>query len=363
MPRHSLAIRLAAASVLVLAGVTFAQKSPPPTTEQALAPADPQMTKVLDALKSMDPKPIASLSPAEARKQPTAAMAAMKVMKDEGKPVKPEAVGDVDGKTFAVDDGHGGTRDVKVRVYTPEGNGPFPVIVYAHGGGWVIATLDTYDASCRSLTRLTNAIVVSVDYRQAPENKFPAANEDVYAVLQYVAKHAADFKGDPAHVAIAGESAGGNLAAAACLMAKDRGGFMPAAQLLVYPIVGHDFSTPSYLANAETIPLNSGAMQWFFHQYLSTPDDVKNKYVVLTNATKQDLSGLPPATVITAQIDPLHDDGQTYAKMLKDAGVDVAYQDFAGVTHEFFGMAAVVDKAMEAQKFAADRLKLALGKR
>ena len=336
------------------------QQSQPakPGTKAALAKANPQMTAVLDELKSMNPKPIPQLSPAQARKQPSPTDAVMQLMKERGMDALPQPVGNVDNRTIP---GPGGAGTIPVRVYTPKGEGPFPVLVYFHGGGWVIATLDTYDPSCRALTNSANCVVISVDYRQAPEHKFPAAHEDSYAAAQWVMNNAGQIGGDPARVAVGGESAGGNLAAAVCLMAKDRGGRMPAHQLLVYPIADHAFDTESYRANAEAKPLNKAMMQWFFDKYLSSPSDGQNKYVSIVRAPEQDLRATPPATVITAQIDPLMSEGKAYADKLKAAGVDVAYRHFDGVAHEFFGMATVVDEAKQAQQFAAQRLRQAFG--
>lgn len=229
-----------------------------------------------------------------------------------------------------------------------------PVIVYLHGGGWVIGSLDAYDASARALAKLCHAMVVSVDYRQAPEYTFPQAHEDAYAVTQYIIQNASKFDADANKVAIAGESAGGNMAGAVCLMAKMRGGRMPCHQLLVYPVTAHRTDSPSYQLNANAKPLNKAMMPWFFQTYLKDESNGKNPIFSILSAP--DLSGLPPATVITAEIDPLQSDGHEYATKLKNAGIDVAYKDYAGVTHEFFGAAAVLDEAKNAQQFAADRL-------
>jgi acetyl esterase len=331
-----------------------ASASEPPNQQTSLAKADPQMKAVLDSHAKLSAKPIESLSPAEARRQPSATDGVYQLVQDRGDaaPKRLPQVGKVEMRTVA------GPGDVQipVRVYTPKGDGPFPVIVYYHGGGWVIANLDTYDPSCRALCDQAKAVVVSVDYRRAPENKFPAAHEDSYAALQHVMQNAAQFGGDPARVAVVGESAGGNLATAVCLMAKERGGRMPVHQALVYPIANYAFDTPSYRANQNAKPLNAAMMRWFFQHYLTSPSDGENKLVSPLRASDADLRGLPPATVVTAEIDPLRSEGQAYAAKLKAAGVDVAPQDFAGVTHEFFGMANVVDKAKAAQRFVVGRL-------
>ena len=234
-----------------------------------------------------------------------------------------------------------------------------PVVVYFHGGGWVIANTDVYDSSPRALASLTKAIIVSVDYRQAPEHKFPAAHEDSFAAYQWVLENAASFGGDPARIAVAGESAGGNLGAGVSLMARDRKARMPVAELLVYPIAGYDFDTPSYQENATAKPLDKAGMQWFYQQYLNSPKDAQDPRISLVNA---DLHGLPPTTVITAQIDPLRSEGQALAKNLEKAGVKVESKNYDGVTHEFFGMGAVVAEARDAEKFGADGLKKAFAK-
>jgi acetyl esterase len=240
---------------------------------------------------------------------------------------------------------------IPIRIYTPQGNGPFPVIVYFHGGGWVISTIDTYDSSARALAKTADAIVVSVEYRKAPEHKFPAAHEDAYAAYQWVLRNADSFGGDPSMVAVAGESAGGNLAAAVCLMARARGELLPVHQALIYPVAGYDFNTPSYRENAQAKPLDKSMMAWFFEKYLREPADGKNHLIDLVNVPN--LSGLPPATIITAEIDPLRSEGRRYAERLLEAGVPVTYRNFLGVTHEFFGMGAVVNDANTAVRLIA----------
>ena len=334
--------------------------STPPYTRQAEAsvppPANRPMQRVLDQLVALNGKPIEECTPDEARKQPSPTDAVVALLKRDGKPTTPPPGIKTAEKKLATTGG-----DVNVRIYTPDGvTSPAPTIVYVHGGGWVIATLDTYDSSCRALATGCHANVISVDYSYAPEHPFPAAHEQVYAVLQYVFAHPQDFGADAAKIAIAGESAGGNMATAACLMAKDRGGKLPVAQLLVYPVTQPTMDTPSYLANAHAKPLNKAMMKWFARYTFAAAGDVNNKYfAVLFN---KELAGLPPATVITAEIDPLHDDGEWYAAKLKKAGVDTVYKNYDGVTHEFFGMGAVLPEAAEAEKLACDRLNAAFAR-
>jgi len=310
----------------------------------------PEMQTVIEQLTAMSgPTPMNKLTPAEARKAPSATDATMAVMQKFNVPTPP-VTADTMSRILM--------PGVKVRIYTPKGaTGPLPVIVYYHGGGWVIATLDTYDPSVRALVEQTGAIVVSVAYRQAPENKFPTAHNDSFAAYQWTLKNAASFKGDPARIAVAGESAGGNLACAVSMMARDKKVPMPKHQLLVYPIAGYDLNTPSYLANTQTKPLNKDLMAWFFTHYLRTPADGKSPMIDLVHAN---LKGLPPTTVITAQYDPLMSEGKLLADNLQKAGVPVKYQHYEGVTHEFFGMAAVVPEAKQAQALASGELKNAL---
>ena len=319
----------------------------------APATPDPEMQAVLAQLAALNPKPIPQLSAAEARKQPTPADAVKALLEKQGKSTAPERVGSVADRTIP-----SGSAGIPIRIYTPAGQGPFPVVVYYHGGGWVIADLDTYDASPRALSNLANAVVVSSHYRQAPEHKFPAAHEDAFAAYRWVLANAKSLKGDSTKIAVAGESAGGNLAAAVSMMARDSGAQLPVYQVLVYPIAGFDTNTPSYQENAAAKPLNRPMMQWFFRQYLRTPEDGKNPLIDLVHA---DLKGLPAATVITAEIDPLRSEGKALADAMRSAGADVDYRNYEGSAHEFFGMGAVVDDAKAAQQQAAAGLKKGFG--
>ncbi|PYD88415.1 alpha/beta hydrolase [Pseudomonas syringae pv. pisi] len=304
------------------------------------------MQKVLDAMASLKPKPIENLSPEEARKQPSAADAVKKVLSDAGQSTAPEP--GVTMKTQTVQ-GKGGS--FPVHIFTPEGKGPFPVIVYYHGGGFVIADTKVYEASVRALAKGAKAIVVSADYRRAPEHKFPTQPEDAFAAYKWAIDNASQFNGDPTRVAVAGESAGGNLATVVSMMARDQKAQLPVHQLLVYPVVDNDMNNASYKKNANAKPLNKAMMGWFFKHYGADP---KSPYALPLKATS--LKGLPPATVITAEIDPLMTEGKAYADRLEKEGVAVNYRHYTGVTHEFFGMGAVVPKAKEAQQFAADEL-------
>lgn len=252
---------------------------------------------------------------------------------------------------------NGTEQGLLVRTYTPkEGSGPFPVIVYYHGGGWVIANLDTYEASASELAEKTGAIVMSVAYRQAPENKFPLAHEDAFAAYQWARQNASEIGGNPNKVATAGESAGGNLAVAVAIMAKERGVAMPTHIVSVYPIADGDVESPTYQQYENALFLNKPAMVWFFDQYVPNWRQEVNPLISLVNA---DLSGLPPTTIINAEIDPLRYEGGVLAEKLQAAGVPVERKVYNGVTHEFFGMNALLEEAVEAQQYAADRLKTA----
>lgn len=308
----------------------------------------PAQQAVLEQLAQLGGKPMVTLPPAEARLQPTPADAVAALLKSTGRPTTPEAVGTVINRTFP---GPGGA--VPIRVYSPVGDGPFPVVVYFHGGGFVIADLDTYDASARALTNAANAIVVSVQYRKAPEHKFPAAHDDAYAAYQWAVANASMLGGDPARVALAGESAGGNLALATAIAARDKGIQAPVAVLAVYPIAGTDTNTDSYRVYADAKPLSRPLMQWFFGHYMRTPADAQDTRLNLVAAN---LAGLPPTTIVSAQIDPLRSEGEMIAARLRAAGVSVRSRTFDGVAHEFFGQGAAVPLAKEAVAFGADGL-------
>ncbi len=316
--------------------------------------ADKDMALVLKKMGELAIKPTESRSVEEARAQPTPADAVKAVLKDEGKdPAALMAAMKVAKKDMTYTAGSGSQP---VRIYTPEGGASaLPVIVYYHGGGWVIADLDTYESSAMALAKKSGAIVASVEYRHAPENKFPAAHDDAFAAYKWVLANAGQFGGDAKRVAVAGESAGGNLAANVAIMARDQKSQLPTHMLLVYPVAGTDMNTPSYVENQNAMPLSKGAMSWFVNNVLAKPEDAKSPMLNLT--TMVDLKGLPSATVITDSIDPLMSDGKMLADKLKAAGVQTTYKNYEGVTHEFFGMDAVVADAKAAQDLAAADLK------
>ncbi|HEX8237539.1 MAG TPA: alpha/beta hydrolase [Abditibacteriaceae bacterium] len=319
---------------------------------------DPQMKAVLQQLIALKPRPIEKLTPRQARQQPTPADAVKALLQKQGRSTAPEPVGSVTDRTVPSPAG-----PVRVRVYRPRNTTStqtLPVLVYFHGGGFVIAGVSTYDASQRALANAANCMVVGVAYRKAPEHKLPAAHEDSYAVTQWLMRNAAQWGGDPNRVAVAGESAGGNLATAVCLMARDRGGRMPIHQLLVYPYVDltpAQLNTPSAIANATAKPLNRPMLAWFARYALPNQRFARNPLV--SPLRTANVRGLPPATIVLAEIDPLLSQGQAYAVKLSRAGVPVRQRLYRGVTHEFFGMGAVVNQAKQAVNFAAASLKSA----
>jgi acetyl esterase len=316
--------------------------------------ANEDMQAVLEKLQELGAKPVHTLSVEEARSQPTPADAVMAVLEERGQSTAPEEVASTQDITIPGPEG-----DIPARVYTPEGEGPFPVIVYFHGGGWVIANIDTYDASARALANEANAIVVSSHYRQGPENKFPAAHEDANAAYEYVVENAGEWNGNTDQLALVGESAGGGLAVSVAIHARDAQLTMPDAIVSVYPIAGGETDTPSYQENANAMPLGKADMEWFFEHYLNSPEERNDPRIDLYD--EADLSGLPPTTIINAEIDPLLSDGEMLAEAMEAAGVEVTQQTFEGVTHEFFGMAPVVPEAEEAQNLAGEALQEAWG--
>ena len=320
------------------------------------AAAEPEMQSVLDKLGTLGGKPIESLTPAEARQQPTPTDAVKALLVEQGKDTTPTAL--VPGVTSVDRAIRGAAGEIPARIYTPEGAGPFPVVVYYHGGGWVIANKDVYDGGARGLAKQANAVVVSVDYRLAPEAKFPAQHDDALAAYRWVLANAASIKGDPKRVALAGESAGGNLAVATAVAARDANLQKPVAVISVYPIAQPDTTTASYDTYAAAKPLSRPMMGWFAKHTVRTPADLQDARI---NLVKANLANLPPVTIINAEIDPLRDDGAQLEQALKAANVPVERRLYDGVAHEFFGMAAVEGKAKDAQAYAGSRLKSAFG--
>lgn len=314
--------------------------------------ADDDMLEVLSAFASLDPDAIEKIDADAARRNPTPADAVKRVLEQQGRSTDPEAL--VPGVRTQDFDIPGAAGPLEARVYLPEGSGPFPVVLYFHGGGWVIANKDVYDGGARALAKSANAAVVSVDYRLAPEHPFPAAWDDALAAYKWLLGNPAKVNGDGGRIALAGESAGGNLAIATAIAARDAGLPLPEHVLAVYPVAQTDLNTESYVENAIAVPLNRQMMKWFFEQVRRSAQDELDPRLRLIDA---DLKGLPPVTIISAHIDPLRSDGAKLESALQDAGVAVERRDYEGVVHEFFGMGAVVAKAREAMEYAGERLR------
>jgi len=342
---HSTRTYAAAAAIAVLAGCQMAPQTPDPTGR-----ADADMLRVLTAFQASGAQPIAKLSVEQARAQPTPGDAAMTVAQQIGVPGKLAIAKVIDTQI------QGAAGMLPARVYDPGvARGPAPVILYFHGGGWVTGNLDTYDASDRALAQGTSAIVLSVQYRLGPEHRFPAPQDDADASYAWLVQNAAIIGGDAKQIALAGESAGGNLAIDTAIWARDNHLPAPVHQLLVYPVVGTDLDTPSYKETTNAVPLNRAAITWYVEHFTNSPADLKDPRLNVVGAA--DLRGLPPATIVSAEIDPLRSEGEALAQKLRAAGVAVEQRTYPGVTHEFFGMGAVVGQAKQAEDFAAMRLK------
>ncbi|MFB6163540.1 MAG: alpha/beta hydrolase [Haloarculaceae archaeon] len=293
----------------------------------------PQVQAVLQMLDSQPVPPTEAVSVAEARRQ----MEAMAAMRS-----GPE-VGEVKNFDVAGPDG-----PLSTRLYLPEGEAPHPGLVFFHGGGFVIGSLDTHDALARALCDAADCAVLSVDYRLAPEHPFPAAFEDAYGAVEWIAEFGPDVDVDPDRIAVAGDSAGGNLAAAVSLATHDRDGPELTHQGLIYPVVSSTIHEPleSYHENAEGYFLETGTMQWFDEQYVQDEADRRNAYYAPLLA--RDHSVVPPATIVTAGFDPLRDEGDVYAERLREAGVEVDYVEYEDMIHGFASMLGAVDAAEDA---------------
>lgn len=292
--------------------------------------------------------PMEQMTPGELR---ASRQAQADVMAELAGPVQP--VARVEDRTIP-----GPKQPIPVRVYWPQTGNNLPGLVYYHGGGWVFGTLDSIDRTMRALANASGCVVISVDYRLAPEHKFPAAVEDADAALRYVAEHAEEFGIDPQRVALGGDSAGGNLAAVVCMMARDRGGPKVAFQVMVYPVTDYDDQRPSSHEFADGYLLTKNLMDYFWGHYLARPEEGQNPQASPIKA--KSLAGLPPAMVLTAECDPIRDQGEAYARRLKDAGVPVELKRYEGAIHAFFNMAGVIDSGRQAVEDAGAALKKAL---
>ena len=294
-------------------------------------PLDPQARLMIERLQALNLPPVSKMTPSEARESVRQRSAAL----------PREDVASVRDHRVPVT---GGT--ILVRVYTPRGSAPLPALVYFHGGGWVTGDVETHEGICRTLANAAGCVVASVDYRCAPEFAYPTAAEDCFAATRWVVDSARALGVDARRLAVCGDSAGGNLAAAVALMARDRGGPKLALQVLVYPITDCDFERPSYGENAEGYLLTAESMRFYWDQYVPNPADRTQPYVSPIRAAS--LAGLPPALVITAEYDPLRDEGEAYAEKLADAGVPVTQSRYPGMIHAFFRFTNVMDAARAA---------------
>jgi len=250
----------------------------------------------------------------------------------------------------------GPSDQLRIRIYTPHGAGPFPLLVFFHGSGFVLCSLDTHDGMSRNLCAGAGCVVASVDYRLAPEHKFPAGLEDCLHATRWVGVHAVQLGADPMRIAVAGDSAGGNMAAVTAIRVRDEGGPGLCGQLLLYPVTDyHTPGTPSYEENAEGYGLTRDTMKWFWAHYLRDPSEGTNPHASPMRAA--DLSSLPPALVITAEYDPLRDEGEIYANKLRTAGVPTALSRYDGVNHGFMFWVGIVDKADAAMNEACEWLR------
>lgn len=309
---------------------------------------DPQVEKVLQRVRWSGNPEYWQMTPAQARYWHNRKAGILDV--------KPQPVLSVEDCSI-----DGPFTEISLRIYTPrEPTGLFPVLVWLHGGGHVVGSLDSYDALCRTLALQADCIVVSVDYRLAPEHKFPAAVTDSFAALTWVGRRAEDIIGaDPTRIAIGGDSAGGNLAAVCAILARDSG-FPPLVfQLLVYPRTAPDEELPSHHEFAEGFFLTRKTILWFHKHYLRNEENRRDfRYAPLIC---EDLSGLPPALVIVGECDPLRDDGIAYAERLKREGNVVELANYAGMVHPFFSMGGSIDAGRRAHTHASNALKWAFG--
>lgn len=336
--------------LMAFAGMLFFAPIFAAAGETSMSKPNADMNEVLKKLATLGGKPIETLEPSEARKQPTPADAVKALIAEKGIVVKSAVT------TKDVTYPTGGATQ-KARIYTPAGaKAPLPVVLYIHGGGWVIADIDVYDSAPRTLADAVGAIVVSIEYRHAPEAKFPAAHDDANNAYKWVVDNAATWGGDSNRIAVVGESAGGNMAVTVAMAARDNSWTAPKAIVAVYPVANTSPETVSKKTYATAKPLNTPMLAWFFKHTLTSPSEASDPRLNLVAAN---LKGLPPTTIILAEIDPLHDDGVGLAEKMKAAGVSVDVKEYAGVTHEFFGMGAVVADAKAALAYATGKIKAA----
>ncbi|GGB69033.1 alpha/beta hydrolase [Fictibacillus barbaricus] len=301
---------------------------------------DPSAESYLQSLTGGSP--LNTMSPEEARR-----VAKEDFTKNAGKPA---AVNSVEESIIQSELGR-----IDLRIITPLGDAPFPVVIFYHGGGWVLGDLDDYEVLMKSLAAASNSIVVGVGYGLSPENKFPKAVEESYAALNWVHENIKDFGGDPERIALVGDSAGGNLATVSCMLSKQRGGPHITYQILIYPTTDLSLRSSSWDRLSEGYFLGKEDMIWFRDQYLSSKEDVEDPRA--SPLLSDDLSGLPPALVITAEYDPLKDEGEAYAQKMKSFGVDVDSVCYKGMIHTFVSKAKLFEQAQEVIDLMGNMLK------
>ncbi len=306
-------------------------------------PLHPQVIKFRDKRVALNLAPNSEVSPDQARENSRIWRAAI--------PADLEPVAEI---TDHIIPGLGG--DLPIRIYRPDSTGPYPLLLLFHGGGWLIGDLDHEDPSARRMCNQLNAVVVSVDYRLAPETRFPGAPDDCYAALVWSVENSEELGIDTTNVAVTGTSAGGNLAAAVAQMARDKRGPNIKHQVLFCPVIDFDFDRPSYTTHGESFALTQDSMRFFWKQYLG-PDGESNGHAPYASPIRaKSLAGLPDATIITAQYDPLVDEAADYAKALRAAGVDISYTQYPGMAHAFNELIGILDSARGAVDEACDRI-------
>ncbi len=311
---------------------------------------DPQVEALLAEMEKENAPPMESISPEENRR------AIVQVLEEIGGELMP--VAKVEDRLLA-----GPDRDIPVRIYTPNGigpipNDPFPVLVHFHGGGWVVCSTATHDAPCQKLCHYAGCIVVSVDYRLSPEHRFPSANDDAFHTVQWIAANGSTIGADPKRIAVGGDSAGGNMAAVTALRCRDENGPELALQLLVYPVTDLSrMDTETYNTYGENYFLTKSTMAWFKQHYLNSPEEAESPYASPLLAPS--LKHLPPALVITAEFDPLREEGENYARRLAEEGTPVQCSRYNGMIHPFWSMGGAIDRADHAHREAAEALRQA----
>ncbi len=309
-------------------------------------PLHPQAATFLDQFSQLNAPPMETL-PIDLTRRALILASTVKMA--------PAKLAKIETRKIAGPDG----QELKIRIYWPQGAGPFGACLYFHGGGWVLNNIDTHDDLVQRLAEASGCVFVSVDYRLAPEHKYPAALEDSYAALNWVAANAKDLNIDSSRIAVSGDSAGGNLAAALCLMTRDRGGPAIAFQVLIYPITDCDFERASYQENAEGYFLTKSQMLWFWNHYVESPDQMCEPYASPLRA--ESLRGLPAALILTAEFDPLRDEGEAYSMALRNAGVPVEMIRYDGMIHAFLKRVDQFETALVAIQQIGTALKQHLG--